>query len=699
MVAEQAVTRRRPANQSRTHWYLLIGGGLILAILLVHHLMASFGSFPEAWDVHLRDPIDAFETWAIRNRSSHPLFTLFFGPFSRAIDFSLRRVEGFLLWLPWPVIVAGVFLLAQKAADVRVALLSTIALLFMGLVGLWDESMQTLALIVVAVMISLAIGIPLGIMAARHDRFEAALRPLLDAMQTMPAFVYLIPVLLFFGVARVPSVVATIVYAIPPAIRLTTLGIRGVDTEVVEAARAFGSTPRQILYKVQLPLALPTIMAGVNQTIMMALSIVVIAALIGAGGLGKVVLDSLRGLHVGQALEAGLAIVFMAILLDRLSYAFSQRHRRNRPFGFRLLPAWTGRWRPARAVEKAVDKLYHVAGRLAATAAELTGLPFVERHAYFFTGLLLLLVLLALALALGVEAFPESWRLPLRQPVDTAVRWMRDNLYRQQVGNLTLGTGPMSTFIIVYLLNPLDRFLQEWLAWPTIVLSVGALALAVSGWRLALFAALTTLAIGLLGMWDLAMVTLSQVIVAVALSLLIAVPLGIWAAGSDAAEALLRPLLDFLQTIPTFVYLVPVIMLFDVGRVPGIIASVLYALPPAIRLTNLGIRQANAEAVEAARVFGSTYWQTLTKVQLPLAMPTIMAGINQTVMMVLAMVVIAGMVGGAGLGLEAVNGLARNQMGRGIEAGLAIVFLAIVLDRLLQAWAERQAQAANVSSS
>jgi ABC-type proline/glycine betaine transport system permease subunit len=139
-------------------------------------------------------------------------------------------------------------------------------------------------------------------------------------------------------------------------------------------------------------------------------------------------------------------------------------------------------------------------------------------------------------------------------------------------------------------------------------------------------------------------------------------------------------------------------MLFDVGRVPGIIASVLYALPPAIRLTNLGIRQANAEAVEAARVFGSTYWQTLTKVQLPLAMPTIMAGVNQTVMMVLAMVVIAGMVGGAGLGLEAVNGLARNQMGRGIEAGLAIVFLAIVLDRLLQAWAERQAQAANVSS-
>ena len=196
-------------------------------------------------------------------------------------------------------------------------------------------------------------------------------------------------------------------------------------------------------------------------------------------------------------------------------------------------------------------------------------------------------------------------------------------------------------------------------------------------------------AVGLLGMWELAMVTLSQVIVAVFFSLLIAIPLGIWAARNDVVTAVLRPVLDFLQTIPAFVYLVPVVMLFNVGRVPGIMASVLYALPPAIRLTNLGIRQANPEAVEAAQAFGSTRRQLLFKVQLPLALPSIMAGINQTVMMVLAMVVVAGMVGGAGLGLEAVNGLARNQLGQGIEAGLAIVILAVVIDRLLLAGAAR----------
>ena len=187
--------------------------------------------------------------------------------------------------------------------------------------------MQTLALMAVSVLISLLIGIPLGIVAARYEKVERGLRPFLDAMQTMPAFVYLLPVVLFFGIARVPSVIATVIYALPPAIRLTTLGIREVPVEIVEAARAFGSTPRQILLKVQLPLALPTIMAGVNQTIMMALSIVVIAAMIGAGGLGGVVLDALRGLKVGLALEAGLAIVFLAVLLDRLSEAFAERNR------------------------------------------------------------------------------------------------------------------------------------------------------------------------------------------------------------------------------------------------------------------------------------------------------------------------------------------------------------------------------------
>jgi glycine betaine/proline transport system permease protein len=216
------------------------------------------------------------------------------------------------------------------------------------------------------------------------------------------------------------------------------------------------------------------------------------------------------------------------------------------------------------------------------------------------------------------------------------------------------------------------------------------MAYGVAGRRLALFSTLGLLFIGLLGMWEHSMDTLSQVIVAVVIAVVIAIPVGILATRSDTFEVLLRPFLDTLQTIPPFVYLVPVIMLFNVGRVPGIIASILYALPPGIRLTNLGIRQVPAEAIEVAQAFGSTSRQILFKVQLPLAMPSILMGINQVVMMVLAMVIIAGLVGGGGLGLEAVTGLAKNQMGRGIEAGLAIVILAIILDRITQALANGQ---------
>jgi glycine betaine/proline transport system permease protein len=311
-----------------------------------------------------------------------------------------------------------------------------------------------------------------------------------------------------------------------------------------------------------------------------------------------------------------------------------------------------------------------------------------RQYAYLLISLIFLMVLLALMFIADASEFPQSWYLPLREPVDGAVSWMRTHLY--QIGDTAIGTGPLSDFITLYLLNPLRSFLVSWLPWPVIMLALAALAYYVSGWRLALASVIGLALIGWLGMWELAMDTLSQVILAVILSVLIGVPLGVWASQNGAVERSLWPILDFLQTIPAFVYLVPVIMLFNLGRVPGILASVLYALPPAVRLTNLGIRQVDPATVEAARSFGSTTWQTLLHVQLPLALPSIMAGVNQTIMMVLAMVVIAGLVGGGGLGYEVVAGLAQNQMGRGLEAGIAIVLLAVILDRITQAWAEKQ---------
>jgi glycine betaine/proline transport system permease protein len=652
----------------------------MLFLLIFIEQTEGFGELPNPWEIPMRDRVDDFRSWTVHNRATHPLFTLFFDPIGDFINGSLVLVEDILLWLPWVMIVAAVYLLALRAAGQQIALLCTAGLLYMGLVGLWDESMETLALMVDSVVISLVIGIPLGVLASFNDRFETAIRPVLDFMQTIPAFVYLIPVLLFFSVGPVAGVIPTVIYAMPPAIRLTNLGIRQVASESVEAARSFGSTPLQTLYKVQLPLALPSIMMGVNQTIMMALGIVVIASLVGAGGLGDAVLKPMHPIQVGRALEAGLAIVFMAVVLDRISFGFGKRDHRRLPQNrqrFRFLPA-------------AVERI----GLVQATKRNLVGLVGPARlFAFLLAGIAIVLVLWAVdGYVVDLREFPESWNLHLNQPVDAAVVWMRDNLF--QIGDLPIGTGPFSDFVVIRLLNPLRSLLRDILPWPAIILAVAGLAWLAAGRRLAFVSAAGLALIGFMGMWDKSMDTLSQVIVAVVITIVIAIPLGILAARNDTFASLLRPILDFLQTIPPFVYLVPVIMLFNIGRVPGIMASVLYALPPGIRLTNLGIRQVASETVEAARAFGSTPRQTLMKVQLPLAMPSILMGVNQTIMMVLAMVIIAGLVGGGALGLEAVEGLARSgqkgDLGEGLQAGLAIGILAIILDRITQASAQKQ---------
>lgn len=243
------------------------------------------------------------------------------------IEFLLDSVNGVLQWLPPIVFIALVGVLAWRWAGPRIAAFTVVAFVLIGMIGLWSLTMVTLSMVAASVLVCLILGLPLGILAARSDRFQAALRPVLDVMQTTPAFVYLVPVVMLFSIGTVAGVIATIIFALPPLIRLTDLGIRQVPEDVIEAADAFGSSEREILFKVRLPLALPTIMAGVNQTIMLSLSMVVIAALIGAGGLGRPVVEGLNALRVGQAGIGGLAIVLLAIVLDRLTQAVGQGRR------------------------------------------------------------------------------------------------------------------------------------------------------------------------------------------------------------------------------------------------------------------------------------------------------------------------------------------------------------------------------------
>ncbi|MQB11581.1 proline/glycine betaine ABC transporter permease [Agrobacterium sp. ICMP 6402] len=281
--------------------------------------------FPETFHISIRGPINDFVQSLVVN----------YGFVFKAISQTILQVILFMEWilrgLPWWLVLLAFLVLAWFAArKISLVLMVGVMLLVVGALGLWDLTMQTLALMLIASLISIIIGVPVGIWLAKSQIMRRITLPVLDVMQTMPSFVYLIPAIMLFGLGKVPAVLATIIYAVPPLIRLTDLGIRQVDREVVEAATAFGSSPSQILFGVELPLATPTIMAGLNQTIMMALSMVVVASMIGARGLGEQVLNGIQTLDVGKGLEAGLGIVILAIVLDRITQGFGQSSRKER---------------------------------------------------------------------------------------------------------------------------------------------------------------------------------------------------------------------------------------------------------------------------------------------------------------------------------------------------------------------------------
>ena len=595
--------------------------------------------------------LDDFQVWLLTEKGQEDngiVFTLF-EAFSTSVDHLVEWFNRLLLWMTWVgTTVAGV-LLVLRFGGPRAALITAVAFASFALTGLWEESMQTLALMLVAVSLSLLVGIPLGIVAGRSNRFARAITPLLDAMQIVPAFAYLMPVVILFSIGPAAAVVSTMIYAIPPAIRITALGIRGVALNTVEAATSMGATRSQLLRKVQLPLARRMILLGVNQTILFALSMVVIAGLIGGGGLGAVVTNGLNS-NPALALLAGLVIVVMAMALDRSTEAIAARtdpaHRHLDDTRRRRLRVQS----------------------LAAAAA--------------------ILVAIAISKAASVSAlYPDEVGDPPRSA--TLEQWLLDKIqvvldYVQDPTTWVFEiTERVGIFILQQLLLPMQAFLVE-APWFTTVAGLTAIAFVVSGVR----PALTTLAmlslIGFMGVWALSMDTLSQVLVATAMAVVIGVTLGVLAAESDRFSKAMRPVNDVLQTLPQLVYIIPLIYLMQVSIVPGIVAGVLYAFPVTLRLVERGVRDVAPASVEAASAFGASRRQVLTKVKLPLAGDAVMLGVNQAIIMVLAVVVIGGLVGSPGLGYEVAQGLVSGQFGQGVIASVAILALGIALDRVTQ---------------
>ena len=613
-----------------------------IAVVLIAPQLLGSGGFPECWNIGLSDPINSWQSWIRANRDGHWLFTFILNPITWVVELGLNFTESFIGWLPWFIPPIVVFAIIARRKRWVMASCAAFAVIYPGLVGVWEESIETISLMAVSVGICVILGVPIGVWTALNKRAESILRPVLDAMQTVPATVYLIPIVLLFGIGKVPAAIATVVYALPPMIRLTALGVQQVPRAAIEAGQMFGATKRQILSRIQLPLAVPSIVAGINQTVMMALGIVVIATLVGAGGLGQEINQTVRQLSPGRGLVVSLAVVAVAFVLDRVSMALISQ--------------------PGTHVQKlsrnAIIGL--VGGVVVATL--------VGRIA-------------------GWNHFPVSYGTSFADPIDTAVNWFRDTF--------SFITRPFNDFIVRDVLIRAQKLLNNSFSWQMIIVAAMALSYFVAGWKMAITTSIGILFIGLTGRWTDSVDTLTQTIVAVVLSIVIALPIGVWLGRRPRAEAALSPLLDSLQTIPPLIYAIPFVMIFTVGPVPGVVAAVVYAIPPGIRLTSLGIRQVNTESIEAATTFGATDRQVLWGVRIPLAMPSIILAVNQMVMMVLAMAIIAGMVGGGGLGYRSIEALTGPNKGLGAEVGVAIVIMATILDRLTQATAKRlQAPAA-----
>ena len=286
----------------------------LIASAIIHSFTGDDDlKYPTNFGPEIAGAIDDLIDWLVVNGE------WFFDGINDNLKIVLNELREFLVWIPWPVMISLIFIMGWRLGSMKIGIASALGMVLIGLVNLWEPAMVTIAIMAVSVSIAVILGIPIGILMARSNLFEIILRPILDAMQTMPSFVYLVPGIMLFGLGNVAAILATVLYSIPPCIRLTNLGIRQVNPSVVEAGESFGSTTYQLLSKVQLPMAIPTIMAGINQTIMMALAMSTIAAMVGAGGLGIEVLRSMGQLQEGQAFIAGSAIVIMAIIVDRIT--------------------------------------------------------------------------------------------------------------------------------------------------------------------------------------------------------------------------------------------------------------------------------------------------------------------------------------------------------------------------------------------
>ena len=588
------------------------------------------------------------------NRTKSAAFIYFFNPIRVFVNGFVELIRmtiatpapnSIIPILGWLGVIGVIAFFVFLTSNFKTTILAISLLLGCGLLGMWTYTMDTIAMTLASVILSLLIGIPLGIWAGLSNRVLKVLTPFLDLAQILPTLVYLAPLALFFLIGSASAVIATMVYSIPISIRITSHAIRNLNNSPIEASVSMGATSKQTLTKVQLPMGKQMIVLGINQTVMAALSFVVIAALIAAPGLGKPIVTALTIRNVGDGFVAGLAVVFVAIMLDRSTSAAAKTKVSFVP-----------------PTKKEIKK---------------------RRISLSVMGLLAVVSIWLSRNLLWAAIWPKQ--LDISETVanftNTATDWTTTNFRFFTVG--------FKDFISNYVLNSLETLLAG-SPWFLTLAMIAFIAFLLGGRNASILATGLMLAIVALGLWNDTMVTLTQTLVATLLTMIIGVILGVWIGRSKKADRILRPILDAGQTLPAFVYLVPMLGLFGPTRFTAITTGIVYSIPIVVKIVGEGIRSVSTTMIEAATAAGSNAWQLITKVQLPAAKKSLLLATNQGLIFVLAVVVIGGYVGSGGLGYLVIVGSSKPELqGKGLIAGFSILLLGVMIDRVAHASARK----------
>ncbi|MEM7170975.1 MAG: ABC transporter permease subunit [Pseudomonadota bacterium] len=694
-VLESTTTQSKPSLPDGFAPWLIVGLFSVVCFALV-------GQFPwiEAYPTELVVPI--IDWINLVTKAFVDNFRWLFRALSWTLDWPMTWANAVLAWLPWPATMALMGVIAFRAGGWKLVAFTTASLGYMVVVGYWDESMATLSLVAVSVPLSVGLGLVIGILAFRSPKLDKVIQPTLDLMQTIPAFAYLIPILFLFGFGPVVGLIASAIYSAPPMVRNTILGLRQVPPEVLESADMSGCTPRQRFWQVEIPTALPQIMIGVNQTTMAALSMVIIAAIIGGfADIGWEVLSTMRKAQFGQSLLAGLVIALLAMMLDRISWGLAEKQG--------ALPD--------------------------ATATTLW-----RKHLYLITAFALLVFFVLTAQVFPwIKTYPDAWVFYPAEILNSGVKYILGNYadvmtwiktktlfylmlplrigFVKTISPFSWGFQLESWMIALYALAVGLFSVYAWRRWSwrasvAVVIFGGLLFYGTTGTPWPVFMAVVTLvawqaggrniaalALGSMifilinGIWMPAMLSIYLCTAAVLICVFVGGLLGVLAAQNDGVSAFLRPINDTLQTMPQFVLLIPALMLFKVGEFTALLAIIAYAIVPMIRYVEHGLRQVPPDIIEASRQMGCTNRQLLFEVKFPLALPVIMLGLNQTIMFGLAMLVIAALVGTQGLGQQVYLALGKANAGAGVVTGLSMALIAITADRIIQAISRRRQEA------